>query len=173
MGRDCRVCISPNRTKIDDLRTKGLEVKKIWRIIQIEYKEDIPIHSLHYHFRNHLENIIQEGIKASRFREEQINKHISQGIEAARVLMTNLEKCAEQYKLLGERIDDPEVRREIRDIMSRSNQTIELILRFLEKVESKPVDKGEDVLQKIIHCMQDFPRDLIVKFSERWDNYGR
>jgi len=69
MTKHCRVCLSPNRSKYDELRLKGYLVKEIFRISRIDFKENIPIHSFYYHFQHHLDNIIREGIKSSKLRE--------------------------------------------------------------------------------------------------------
>ena len=171
MGKSCHVCLSSNRAIYDKLRMEGREVKLIWRLSKTDYKDNINLHSFYYHFQNHLENIIEEGVKASKFREKQIEKEIYQSIEAAMALRQNLVLSNKQLEMLKDKMDDPEVRKEIRDIMFKSNQTIELILRFIDKLQSRPKDSTENVFEKIIFCMKDFPPELILKFTERWKDY--
>ena len=172
MGRSCRVCLSPYRVRYDELRLKGFDIKEIWRISRAEYKEDIPLYSFYYHFENHLENIIKEGEKAYLQREKQIEKTVTESIEAAQMLKRNLELCNQQLALLSDKVIEPEARREIRDIIFKSNQTAEILLRFIDKIQIKPKETEGGTLEKVLYCMQDFPPELMIKFTERWKNYG-
>jgi len=170
MGKICRVDISPNRAYYDELRLKGYKIKEIWRIAKTEFKEDIPIHSFYYHFRHHLERIIKEGEKASKLRQDAIEEEIYKSMDAARMLRTNLERCAEQSGVLTD-ISNPKERKEMRSIISISNETIGLILRFLDKLEVKSKLTEEDIFKKVIQCIKDFPPELILEFTKKWKEY--
>jgi len=54
--------------------------------------------------------------------------------------------------------------------LEEARLTIDQILRWRDKLEF-PEISAEDIGDKIVECMKDFPPELIEKFLERWKQY--
>ena len=169
--RDCKVCRSPHVDEYNELYFKKLwDISKIWRYAARKYGETFSYETMRRHFarermkRDYL-------IKADRERDEYIRREIEKDIETAKILRRNLELCSAQLEQLKSDMSDPEARKEIREIIGKINQTLELLLRFSDKIESKKEHFDlESFYRRIIKCMEDFPVELVVKFQERWIN---
>jgi len=113
-------------------------------------------------------SVIEATKEASKLREKEVEKEIYKTIDAAKILRRNLDRCNEQFEQLRD-VRDKTIRAEIRKIINLSNDTLSLILRFLDKIQIKPKITEEDIFEKIVHCMKDFPPDLIIKFTQAWN----
>ena len=174
MPRECSVCLSPHVDEYNDLHfNKGWFITKIRRYAATKYGEYFKYETMRRHFARERERR-EYSIKADKEREEYIKREIQKDIETARMLRQNLELCNSQLNSLKEEMDDPEARKEIREIIGKINETVALLLRFSDKMETKreTVDI-EDIYRRVIKCIEDFPVEYLLKFRERWMNEFR
>ena len=170
MGRICTVCISPHREFIDDCIVKGWERKEIYRELLRRYGPgNVPSYqSIIDHARTHVKAVVQAAVERDAFRLKTIKEEIARDVSISRQLRQNLELCNDQISRIVKETDmaNPEARGEVRDIISRLNQTIELLLRFSDKVEVKATQV--DLSDRVLYCLRDFPPDLVETFMQRW-----
>jgi hypothetical protein len=50
--------------------------------------------------------------------------------------------------------------------------TIETLRNFLKDFNIKEIDQKEDIFNRIIYCMKDFPSNTIEEFERRWNEYS-
>ena len=71
----------------------------------------------------------------------------------------------------GENDLSPEEEKLLLSYLAETRLIIEELLRWSEKLELE--EEKEPLVEKIIHCMRDFPPELIEKFLERWEEYDK
>jgi len=173
LGRECLVCLSPYCKEYEDLRfNKRWSVRKIYEYARVKHGETFSYQSLRRHLKKQ-KHYINQMKEVDAFREEIIKQEIDRELEASRILRNNLELLSEQVQAVlqdGTNIQDPEARKEIREIVSKINQTSDLLLRFSDKINIKDDTLTEDELyRRVMLCMEDFPIEYIKKFKNRWD----
>jgi len=50
--------------------------------------------------------------------------------------------------------------------------TIETLRNFLKDFNIKEIDQKEDIFNRIIYCMKDFPSNIIEEFERKWNEYS-
>jgi len=169
MGRQCKVCVSPHRVEIEELRLKKkLRYIDIKQIIKNKYGEDIAISSLSRHFTKHVEEYYKASLQADRFRLRYIKEQINAIVKAAKSIREQMEILEQQLRHVVDRMNDPNARKEAREIMRSTRELVELMFRFEDKFKTDSVTQSE-IYEKIMLCIRDFPPDLINKFVERWE----
>jgi len=79
-----------------------------------------------------------------------------------------MEILEQQLRHVVDRMDDPDARKEAREIMRSTRELVELMFRFEDKFKTDSVTQSE-IYEKIMLCIRDFPPELINKFIERWE----
>ena len=169
------VCTSPHRKEIDELILKGWTLKEILRTLKAKYPDEkLPSYnSLKNHARYHVRDPIKEALEMNKEREKVIKRELKASMKAVELLRKNLERLSEILeKAWEEGIESSKKRKEIGTLIWRANQTIELLLKYAEKVEGIQLSEDE-ILDRILYCIADFPPNLVEKFKERWDRYGK
>ena len=169
--RTCTVCSSPHRTEYEKMRFEERKtIKEIWKYANEHYGENIGYYSFVRHFNNHVESVIQEMKKASKLREKILQEEIKKDIRIAKQLTRNLEICAQKIESKLQQGDlSPKDEKILLDYLAETRLIIEELLKWSNKINIQPEE--ENIFERIIYCMQDFPEELIMKFKERWDNY--
>lgn len=168
--RKCLTCYSPNRDKIEEYYFKIRSVKKTWEWARREFNTPISYKAFCKHFRNHVENIIESTKQASKLRTEVIKKDIYQDIQISETLTKNLKYLNKQLESLKVE-DTPKARGELRNIISKINSTIELILKFKQDINIESISSEEELEKKILYCLQDFSIENKELFLKRWNSY--
>lgn len=165
----CYVCSDPHRKEIEEyfLKTKNVKYTLEWAKNNFDTK--ITYYSLYKHIKNHFVSIIEASKKASKLRTEVIKRDIYQDLEISKTLTTNLKRLNEQLESLQP--DSSKSRSEIRNIITKINSTIELILKFKSDLDLETISSEEELENKILYCIEDFPVEYKEIFLKRWDMY--
>jgi len=173
MGRICKICWSPHRPEYDKKLLEGWEIKEVWRYAITKYNERFSYESLRRHAKNHVEELVRTQVEASKLRQKRIDEEIQKSIEISEQLRRNLQLCNDQIQELSKDVSDPNRRREIRDVIGKINQTVELLLRFSDKLtksESR-MDPEEVLIDRLRYALQDIPWEYASKILERFKQY--
>jgi len=172
MGRVCFVCNSPHRSEYDKMRLDGKSIKEIHAFSHNTYNEN-HLEYFHFqkHFMNHVTVLVDEQVKASKLRDQVVKEYIKKDIEIARQLHKNLEIVADKIDEKSKNMDNPNDEEMFLKFATESRMIIDQFLKWGEKLSLQETD--EDVFDKILKCMANFPPDLIQQFIERWKTYGQ
>jgi len=171
LGRECVVCFSIHRDEYDDLRiSKRLRIKEIYQYAKTKYNERFSYSAMARHFRNHVKPIIEASIRADKIRKEIIEEEIHKDIQIATTLRKNLETLAKQIELVSEDILNPDDRKEARDVVARINDTVELLLRFSDKIKLEKKESEEDIYDRVIYALEGQNIDWQL-FRKRWETF--
>jgi len=169
LGRPCKVCLSPYRAEIEELRLKKkLKYIEIKQILRHKYGWDISISALSRHFTRHVEDYYKASLEADKFRLRYVKEQINAIVRAAKSIREQMEILQQQLSQVLERAEDPEARREAREIMRSIRELVELMFRFEDKFKTDNRTTSE-IYDKIMLCLRDFPPDLVNKFIQRWE----
>jgi len=138
-----------------------------------EHKEKFNINyqCLRRHYRE-TQDIIGQSVKASRLREQAIQDQIYQDIETVRILKRSLNALKDQLTTVqNSGLVSSKERKEIRDIIHTLNKTLELLLKYSDKIEKEPKEDEETLFRKMIECMKEFPSEYQMKFIEKWKSF--
>jgi hypothetical protein len=171
MPKRCLVCYSPNRKEIEEYYFKTGSVKKTLEYTVKNLDPNITYDSLRRHTALHLERIIEETKKAHKLRTEIIKKDIYQDIEISRTLTKNLQFLAKQIEDRKEHISTERDLNILMKLMSKVNETIELIMKFKQDLDISSLSKDINVEDKILYCIDDFPIEYKKLFLKRWNEY--
>jgi ribonucleotide reductase alpha subunit len=171
MGRTCYICNSVHREEYDKLRLSGKPVKEIYLISQNTYHEN-NLRYWHFqkHFMNHLEALVNESVKANRLRDQYIKEVVKKDMDILRMFSKSLDIVTEKLLEKAEHLDNPVEEEMYLRFAAEQRMLIEQYLKWGSKLQIQ--DTSEDTFRKILRCMEDFPVDLIAKFTERWKEYG-
>jgi len=172
MGRVCQVCYHPHRAWIEKRILEGWVKKEIYNEMKRKDMNPPPYKSILNHARKCMQIYMDQSLKSDRLRKEKIREEIKRDLNTAKGLRQNLELLNRMIdRVIAESdVDDKATREELSRLIHRVNETIELILRFSDKVGI--IEEPESLEDKIIYCLRDFPSDLIVKFKQRWESHG-
>lgn len=175
MTRPCYVCTSPNKHIYEELKLKDKRtIKYIAQYAEATLSERISYDSFQRHFKNHLHSVIEAHEKADKLRNEVIERNIRKDIQLAEKLSNNLELVS---TLIAEMLDKKKIEGEL------SLQDYNLLLKYIDVTDRlantfmkwsdklKLVAQTDKLFDKIVHCMHDFPPDLIELFEKRWLKY--
>jgi len=169
--KQCRICVSPWLDEIDEYVTanKFKTIQALYDFMCRKYgpKFDISYHTMRRHV-NHTKKELQWGVEASRFREQAIKDQIYKDIETVKITRNNLGILNKQLSEAEVDLSDPIDRKEVRDIIRMINDTVGLLLKYSDKIQHKSEFSEEDLVQKMITCMKEFPMDLQMKFITKW-----
>lgn len=171
MGRRCKVCDSLHVADYDQKILSGWVVKEVWKYAMREHQMIVSYEAFRNHANNCVRGMVQESRYASRLRQKKIDEEIQRDIQLVKQLTDNLSLCNEQVSKLKD-VEDPEARGEVREIIGRINQTVDLLLKFSDKLNIKPAVSEDELYDRVVRCMEDFPPEWILKFREKWSLYG-
>jgi len=174
MGRTCKVCWSPHRAEYDEKILKGWEIKEVWRYAITKHQERFSYESMRRHARNDVKGLIRSQLEASKIRQQKIDEEIAKSIEVSEQLRRNLQLCNDQIKELSTNVSDAEYRKEIRDVIGKINQTVELLLKFSDKLSQTEysVDPEEVLVDRLRYALQDIPWEYASKILKRFKQYA-
>lgn len=175
--RSCNTCECQYVDEIDSMIMAGWKFKEIYRYLKGKYTDDkkLPSYeSIKYHARNHVEGVMKKAAASSRARARAIQKEIKASISSAEQLRKNLHYVSQSLDQLWQHADmeDATTQKRLTSLISSANKTIELLLKFKSQIQDKG-EQVEDVYDKLMFCIHDFPSDMIDKVIERWENYGK
>lgn len=175
--RSCNTCESQYVDEIDSMIMAGWKFKEIYRYLKGKYPDDekLPSYdSIKYHARNHVEGVINRAATSSRARKKAIEKEIKSSISSAEQLRKNLHYISQALIEFWEN-RDPGDTKDIKDLsklITTANKTVELLLKFQSQIQDKG-ESTEDVYERLMFCLHDFPADKIDLVIERWEKYGK
>jgi len=177
MPRNCNVCISSHLEEIDNMILDGWEVKEVYRTLKGKYpNENLPSYdSLCNHAKEHVrhDNVRQQQIEVRK--KKAIEKEIKASIQAVEQLSKNLTMVSKMLRLAWEAegaLSNQAARKELSDLIWRTNQTVELLLKYSEKVDKKELSE-DDIFNRLLYCMSGLPSDTVNLIMSRWDTYGK
>jgi len=135
---------------------------------KLDYGEEYSYKQWTRHFNDHVYDIIDAKKKATRIRDQFIDDFIDEEVAVGKRLLRNLQRLDNQMELLVD-MEDPEVRKEMRDIIFLLNKTIEINLRFIDKLEVQPKHSEEEIYKKVMKIIKDFPREYLILFTQKWN----
>lgn len=164
MGRYCLVCQSPHVDEYNKLRLAGKPIKEIWAYSVNQYNEVLKYWNFAKHFQ-HVEEVVESSIKEDKLRQTVIRENVKKDIAIVRRMTANLEmlndKIQEKKDLVS--VDDERL---LLGYLAESRMVIEQLIKWGSKLELS-VDDNE-IYNRILKCMEDFPADLVEKFIIRW-----
>ena len=173
LGRQCKVCYSLHRREYEELRLKKhLKLSEIQEYAWNKYREKLSIGTLSRHFRFHVEELLQAQLEASKLRTSVLREEIHKDIKVARALRENLEILNEQLMRVSE-MDSPEQRNEARQIISKINDTIELLLKFSDKIKLEESVSEDEIYERVVYALEPLPNEYVMEFKKRWDEYPK
>jgi len=176
MPPKCKVCGSPFRLEYEKQYLEShMKVDEIWRLSSKSHPEEvISYFSFRRHFKNHVDYYLDIEKQVDYERKELYKRVLKQDITVAEQLLGNLKLCSEKIeKKAKEEHMEVQDEKVLLDWLSEARMTIEEILKWKDKIEWETPESEEDQVKKIMECMSDFPSELLLKFKERWDNYGK
>lgn len=120
---------------------------------------------------NHVEVLVNESVKASKLRDQYIKEVVKKDMDILRMFSKSLDIVTENLLAKAEHLDNPLEEEMYLRFAAEQRLLIEQYLKWGSKLQIQ--DTSEDTFRKILKCMEDFPIDLIAKFSERWNEDGR
>ena len=171
--RSCDSCNSPYIAEIDEMIEAGWKVKEVHRFLQGRYPDEVvpSYDSLLTHRRNHVEGVINRAVASSRRRQKTIRKEIKSSISSAGQLAKNLHMLSGSLDHLWSNwdVDNPQIKI-LTSLITSINKTIELLLKFNKEI-TESEESAEDVFDKLMFCIRDFPPELVNTIVERWQTY--
>ena len=173
MGRSCQICNSPFREEIDQYITdrKFKTIMDLYKFMIDKYGEKFNLNYqvMRRHYRD-FQNIVEQSVKASGLRERVIQDQIFKDIETVRIIRKNLGTLKNQLTTVGNKnLANPKERKEVRDIVNTINKTLELLLRYSDKIEyQKPNLNDDELIRKILQCFEGIPSEYQMMFIKKW-----
>ena len=132
-------------------------------------KFNINYQCLRRHYRD-TQDIIGQSVKASRFREQAIQDQIFKDVETVRIIKRSLDSLKKQLEVVeNSNLVNSKERKEIRDIINMLNKTLELLLRYSDKIEGqKPTFDEDELFGQIQQCFEGIPSEYQMMFIEKW-----
>jgi len=175
--RACNTCECIHVDEIDSMIMAGWRFKEIYRYLQGKYPDDkkLPSYeSIRYHARTHVEGMVKKAATSSRARQKAIQKEIKASITSAEQLRRNLHYISQALIEFWDN-RDPEDTKDLKDLsrlISTANKTVELLLKFQSQIQEKG-ETSEDVYERLMFCLHDFPSDKIDLVIARWEDYDK
>lgn len=172
------MCDDEHRVEYEEVYRRTKSFKKTWQHAIRKYDCKLGYHVFRHHLRAHFDDVLQLSKEASNFRKEVLRDDIHEEIQMSKALKSNLQflndtlsKKKKQLQLLPIDAVDKEELKMVMDMVYKINQTIELMLKFSDKLEIETQNNPDVLLNKLMYCMEDFPLEYVEKFKERWDDY--
>jgi len=107
-----------------------------------------------------------------RLRQKTIEGQTIRDVETLRLVEGNLKSLQNQLTSI-ENVDllNSKERKEVRDIIRSINSTLELILRYSDRIKQDPTVDEEEIFHKIVKCIEDFPREYQTQFARKWRSF--
>jgi len=171
MTRICKVCASPFKDEINLLIFDGKydSPLKIYNFMKQKYGDKFSLsHENVSRHRKRQVDKVKENATASLLRNKAIQDQIVKDVRTVHMLRTSLSTLSDQLEEVKKDIKDRVERKEVRDIINGIGKITETLLRYSDKIQSKPKFDPDTLLRKIIQCFEDIPPEYQIKFIERW-----
>jgi len=121
---------------------------------------------------NHVQAVIDEGIKSSKMRQDVIEDEVWKTIEISKNLRRNIERLQDLLdgKMKALDIDNKDDRKIVMDLMKEARMLYELLLRYDEKIDIKEDINVDSIYDRVIECMIEagIPDEYLYKFNLAW-----
>lgn len=163
MGRNCLVCQSLYEDEYSKLYRLGKKTSEILKYSKGK-GDSFSYNSLSRHLKFHSRN---KQVSNREDRDKLLKEELRSTINIVRKLNKSLEICSSKIdSLMNE--NSPELLK----YLSETRMTIETLRNFLKDFNIKEIDQKEDIFNRIIYCMKDFPSNIIEEFERRWNEYS-
>ena len=160
---------SPYKDEITGLILNGTTPTEIFKLMKDKYGEDFNInYQAVRRQRMKILNGIEETASTSHLRNQAIQSQIYKDVQSVQMLGNSLRILSNQLAKVARSVNNKEERKEVRDIVLSIDKVTSTLLRYSDKIQTKPEFSEEDLLNKIIDCFEGFPSELQIKFIERW-----
>jgi len=166
LGRVCRVCSSCLLLDYEKMYSVGKKVSEIKKYA-VEKNDDISYNSFARHFKKCSKNrrISNVGEK-----DKLIKTEINTTVSIIKNLNRNLEVCSQKIDSL---LKEPSPNTELLRFLSETRMTIGELRSFMKEFNIKSLDEKEDIFNRILYCMKDFPINIIEEFERRWSEFSK
>ena len=174
MPKLCKLCYSPHRLEYEAMFMKGSTLVDIQKYAKEKYGEEYSYSTVQRHFQKHVKEIVEKRLKSELAHSEYLKTKLKENLQVAERLVRNLRICDEQLQAaiqVGVSNLTPDEKKILLQYIAEIRQTVELLLRWSEKIQTEPL-KEEDIFERILFCLQDFPPELIQKFKARWVEFN-
>ena len=167
----CKVCTSPYVDEINKRILRGDSYKEIY-----EWCKSKGCNFSYVTLTKHANNHVLKIAKLDEAREyrtsERLKKEIDLDVKILRSLRETLELLSKQLDQLKNHQDDPDYRKEIREVIGKLLGVLELFMRFKDRFSLIDKDKEIDLQKRIMYALQEFPIEYVRRFWYRWNEYG-
>ena len=167
MTRVCAICSSPFLQEVN----KYIKERKFRSIIALHgyMRDKYTIASFPWNYQVMRRHVFHTK-SVSRLRQKTIEGQTIRDLETLKLIEGNLKSLQNQLASIETtNLINPRERKETRDIIKTINSTLELLLRYSDKIkEQEPIVDEEEIFHKIVKCLEEFPRDYQTKFVHTW-----
>jgi len=152
---------------------QGTPMLQIQKYAEAQYGEKYSYSTLQRHFSKHVKPVVEAKLKTARAHEEYIKAQIRKDIEIAKRLTRNLQILDDKIKEFldaGESLD-PKEKQVLLQYLAEIRQTIELLLKWSDRIQTEPLDE-EEIFERILYCLQDLGPEQLKQFKKRWVEYN-
>jgi hypothetical protein len=165
VGRRCLCCDSLYEDEYSKLYGMGKKVSEI-----LEYSrgkgDTFSYNSLVRHLKLHSRN---KQVSNREDRDKLLKEELGSSVNIIRKLNKNLEVCSSRIDSL---LEGSSPNSELLKFLGETRMTIQTLRNFMKDFNIKEIDQKEDIFNRMLYCMHDFPPDIIEKFSTRWNEYN-
>ena len=177
MPQRCKICSSQHRPEIEDLRlNKKAKYVDILQIIRNKHNEEVSYSSLSRHFNNCVQQYLDSSIKSDKLRQIYVKEKIRENINACVNLINTINMLNEQLVTVRGHMDDPEARKEAREIAKILDDVMRTTLQYSDKLkieEDNATDR--DVYDRLLWTLEQacIPVEYIQAIKDKWELYGK
>jgi hypothetical protein len=176
--KPCSICISPNRSEIEELRLqKKLVLRDIIQIMSNKYQEKLSYASLSRHFNNCIDVYIDAAVKSSKLRDVIIKQKLREELNATMQLQGTIKMLNEQFVAIRNTMNTEEGRKEAREIARILDTVLNTALQYSERLKQDNADTvtNDDVYDRLLWSLQEsnIPVEYIKVIKDKWVEYGK
>jgi len=165
MGQKCLVCQSLYEDEYSKLYGMGKKVSEIFSYSRGK-GDTFSYNSLARHFKKCSKN---RRVSDPKQRDALVKEEINTTISIVRKLNKNLEVCSNKIDSL---LEGSSPNSELLKFLGETRMTIQTLRNFMKDFNIKEIDQKEDIFNRIIYCMKDFPSSIIEEFERKWNEYS-
>jgi len=174
LGRTCKLCTSIHRAEYEEMRLKQhLTYREIIQIAKNKYGERFTNRCLSNHFNKHVEEYLKASIKSAKQRSQLIKESLEKNIAAVNLITKSLQELDSQLERVINKPDDPDARKESREIISKIDDILNTALKYSEKLGVEETVTDEEIYDRLLYSIEPLDVDDIQTVKKRWKEYTK
>jgi len=166
-----KVALSPHRAEYEDLRfNKHFTLREIAQYARNKYGEHFSIPSLSKYFSKH-EKYLEASIKSNKLRKKLLKERIEQELEATTLIIRQLRDLSNQLSKVENNLDDPEARKETREIIRIADAVLNTALRYKDELSIEDTKSEEEIYDRLRYAIEELPPLQQRKVLKRFEEY--